>query len=995
MMKRFCIFVFLFASILFPSFSNAQQPVFKNFQVKDGLPSSEVYDVFQDSKGYMWFCTDKGVSRYDGYSFRNYSTENGLPDNTVFGAFEDHKGRIWFRSMTGKISYFLGDSIYRIGANREIVLSMKNSIMCSMYTDTGDTIWCGLTDGTGYFKIAPPYQGKDFSYKEITYNSTYLFEIDTLGFIWGRIVDTKFQHYITNKGQKKVIQFFDHSEKVQFLDSSFLPPKPISPFSFKRIHAGEYVFCAGHGISRFTRKFSIQTLASGRIISCYQDPGNDLWLGFSKEGVSCHHQGNSKNGKTTNYLPGLSVSSVKCDSEGGYWFCTLENGVYYMPSRRFLYYNTSNGLRNNKILTAIAWDSVSILTGDANGNIDLIEKGKVTPFNSDHPKGLTSGIYRLQKGPKNTLLAASIQSYIQDLSAGIHSSQPKITYIYPVPSSLKCFSTNKQGRFWGANPLFLIEMSPETGRPITSITTKSRILSLYSDEQNTIWLGCMTGLWKCKDTVLSFMGDSIPAFRSRIEDIKAGPDGTIWFATRGNGLIVKKGNQITQLSTKNGLSSNSCSTLLIDQAGVVWVGTNSGIDKITSTSEGNYTFSNYSIDDGLLSNEVNQLIQSGDTIWAATNYGLIFFPSKAPAQKKYQPPVYITGLSVNYVKSSVSGEHHFKYFENFLQLNFTGLSYKGKAKLMYKYRLEGLDTSWIYTQNTSLQYTTLPPGDYTFRVYGITGEGEISAHPASLHFTIAKPFWLETWFLITMALSLVSLAILFFKLRIRAVEKRILEKSEVSRKMTEMELKALRAQMNPHFIFNCISSIQCFILENNVGAADKYLSKFSKLIRNVLTNSKSEHISLGTEIQTLNLYVELESMRFSSKFTHTVIIDPLLEIEKISIPPLILQPYVENAIWHGLLHLVDKSGKLTIRLDKEGDLIKCTIEDNGIGREKSMELRKPGRHQSFGLTITNERLDGLKPLPNTKERVKIIDKYDEQGFAQGTKIEVLLPIQAI
>ena len=121
--------------------SFSQQPIFRNFNVKDRLPSSEVYDVMQDSKGYMWFCTDAGVSRYDGYVFHNYSTRNGLGDNTVFGSVEDSKGRIWFRSLSGRLYYYQGDSIYGIGANEKIASLIRNGILSSMYVDPGDTVW--------------------------------------------------------------------------------------------------------------------------------------------------------------------------------------------------------------------------------------------------------------------------------------------------------------------------------------------------------------------------------------------------------------------------------------------------------------------------------------------------------------------------------------------------------------------------------------------------------------------------------------------------------------------------------------------------------------------------------------------------------------------------------------------------------------------------------------------------------------------------------------
>jgi ligand-binding sensor domain-containing protein len=180
----FCCLLFIIAHS-----SYGQQPVFKNYSVKDGLPSSEVYQVMQDSKGYMWFCTDAGVSRYDGYSFRNFSSRNGLKDNTVFGAFEDRKGRVWFRTMSGRLFYFLNDSIFSIEANKGHISELQNGLVSSVYVDTADTVWCGEYRGQGFFKIAPPYRGSDCSFYSPTEQAqcAYFVEIDKLGFIWGTL----------------------------------------------------------------------------------------------------------------------------------------------------------------------------------------------------------------------------------------------------------------------------------------------------------------------------------------------------------------------------------------------------------------------------------------------------------------------------------------------------------------------------------------------------------------------------------------------------------------------------------------------------------------------------------------------------------------------------------------------------------------------------------------------------------------------------------------
>jgi tetratricopeptide (TPR) repeat protein len=207
-----------------------------------------------------------------------------------------------------------------------------------------------------------------------------------------------------------------------------------------------------------------------------------------------------------------------------------------------------------------------------------------------------------------------------------------------------------------------------------------------------------------------------------------------------------------------------------------------------------------------------------------------------------------------------------------------------------------------------------------------------------------------------------------------------------------MELKALRAQMNPHFIFNAINSIQHFILKNDPEAAQKHLTKFSKLIRKVLENSKHESIPLSEEIQMLQLYAELEAVRFSSKFEYKFIVDNSIEPEKILISPLIVQPYVENAIWHGLMHLKGVKGELTIKFEKENGMLKCTVDDNGIGRKSSTEMKTEAQHEPMGLSITNERVQVLNDVYGINIQVNIIDKANADGTAAGTRVELLMPL---
>lgn len=238
------------------------------------------------------------------------------------------------------------------------------------------------------------------------------------------------------------------------------------------------------------------------------------------------------------------------------------------------------------------------------------------------------------------------------------------------------------------------------------------------------------------------------------------------------------------------------------------------------------------------------------------------------------------------------------------------------------------------------------------------------------------------------AISIALIALLIFRLwRTTRKEKMNIEKQKIA-----MELKALRAQMNPHFIFNAINSIQHFILNNDSKAAHMHLSRFSQLIRKVLENSRFESIPLAEEIKMLELYLELESLRFSSKFNYKISVDSSIDTEKFLISPLIIQPFVENAIWHGLMHLKERQGELLIGFEKTDGSLKCTINDNGIGRKRSMELKKGTLHESMGLSIAKERLQIVNMLNKAKTSVKLIDKTNNDGTPSGTIVELFMPV---
>jgi LytS/YehU family sensor histidine kinase len=326
-------------------------------------------------------------------------------------------------------------------------------------------------------------------------------------------------------------------------------------------------------------------------------------------------------------------------------------------------------------------------------------------------------------------------------------------------------------------------------------------------------------------------------------------------------------------------------------------------------------------------------------------------------------------------------------------------------KNQHAYKLVGVDKEWVHSGTRRYaSYPGLSPGRYMFRVKGANNDGIWNEQGASLYFIIHPPFYLTWWFKTLGALITFGLLYSGFRYRVGQIRKEEAQKTEFHRieeeqktqfnkKLSQMEMQALQAQMNPHFIFNSLNSINCFILENETEAASDYLSKFSRLIRLILPNSNSSTVSLKNELEALGLYLAMEALRFEGKFTFTIQVDPLVDQDYLQIAPLLIQPYVENAIWHGLMHKAG-AGRIHIHLQMDKEVLVCMIEDDGIGRSKAAQLKSKSatRSKSMGMQITSHRLELINYLYGKKSTVEIVDLVDMAGIPGGTRVVLRIPV---
>ena len=331
--------------------------------------------------------------------------------------------------------------------------------------------------------------------------------------------------------------------------------------------------------------------------------------------------------------------------------------------------------------------------------------------------------------------------------------------------------------------------------------------------------------------------------------------------------------------------------------------------------------------------------------------------------------------------------------QNTLSFSFSAPEFIFPERIEYAYRLEGVEKDWQYTNyfNRKIVYSKLQPGEYKFLLKAQMQGGNWDAEPIEYTIIIVPAFWQTAWFKFLCTLAVIGLIIYFVQRRIKSIRKKEQQRSQHEKELLELEAKALRSQMNPHFIFNCLNSIKSLIQQHEEEKSVNYLTTFSKLIRTLFSNADKKEISLYDEIETCKLYLQLEAMRFNTSFSFDVNVDENLDLKSVQVPALIIQPFIENAIWHGIVPK-GETGHVELAVIKKGNSVEIVIDDNGIGREASKQNKSASSlmHESRGVNLTKSRLELDNLLRQRQAKLETIDKKDEKGLASGTKVIITI-----
>jgi ligand-binding sensor domain-containing protein len=941
-----------------------QEYGYTRYDSKDGLASSTVYCMTQDEEGFMWFGTETGLNRFDGTHFKTFTQEDGLPDNEIIQLYADSKGRVWISPFKKTICYYYKGKIYtqdndpilkqiQIGSNVVRFAEDDRGNMLLMETTQLHLVTAGnevhtVTHIEGERIKSLAAIGRNPAGGFWVMESKRLYEYSNRLFSFVRLVDIFRSHFSVAAVSDKVM-VWRNNEQMTF--HSFLTNKNItSP--------------AVDGHTNFS------------IIDATQ-------VGLATSAGAVVYDVNNPN-SVQRFLDGVRISGIKKDKEGNLWFTTLGQGVYRLNSAYMLNSIFRDNNKSHQMMVLSPFGTSILLGGDEDKlhKLDLTtgipEKQSIKLFN-----GITDPVAALYVNSKKEIIyGTSLGVFHIDQHSKLLNSFQNVTVkgFYPNGNDLYVFTDRT-----------IVKVDPLTLH-ITDTIWRERATAVFA-AHDTIYVGTINGLYRLlPNGTKQYLGDRFTPFKNRIAAITRDSNQVIWVATFGGGMAAFRNETIlTLLKQDCGLTSNICRCLFL-HGNSLWVGTNKGLNKIRIDGT-TYPVKKYTTGDGLVSDIINVLYVDKSKVFVGTPEGVTFFDEEKIASQ--------SRCDMRFVDITIGGQLYYPdeapvvipHAKNSLQFNYVAISYKSSGDIRYRYRLLGLDSNWIETRETQLNFPTLPSGDYTLQLQAIN-KFDVRSRPLIARFTIEKLLYEKLWFQVVMGALFVAVVAFFAWLIIRRIRRREQEKTATSKRISELEQLSRKAQMNPHFIFNSLNSIQQYVMDADVAGANKFISGFSRLIRQTLDFSSKPEISLEEELDYLTNYLDIERTRLENMFSWSVHIDDAVKTSEYYIPPMILQPFVENSVRHGLRFRRDKEGMITITVKREDNYLICILEDNGVGRKTAMKYKSisPINYQSKGMSLTADRIDMFNKEHEHKISMYIDDLEDEAHNALGTRVTIHFPV---
>lgn len=954
----FLCIIFLFISSKSLAQDSYWQCVYQNYTTNDGLPSMESYWAVQDNDGYMWYATDRGVARFNGKEFKIFTTDDGLESNVVFKVVLDDKGRIWFLSDAGRLCYFQDGRIHSYKFNNLLDSHFKQKTIASYssWSFENDEVMLSTNldlpvkiDSKGKLSIYSPPENIDLSSVR-----SVVYEFDNKIVGSGELINEVNDYF--------AICFRDIQTNIQIEPSNGYP-------LFGKLSKDKRFIAKGKNfVIQNKEKITNVEFTNDIYIAAFID--NRLWIGFREHGVKRFRIENDILVEELHLFRDKSITSVVKNDLGHYWFTSIYSGIFQVPNLGVSKLVGKPELNETVISLAVIGDNL-VFTKAGEKEIhffDLKSKEMVDI------KELPTEYYKVSIAAipftEDVIISCDLPSHLRERISRVRDEKYGITYENGIVSSARKLNDEEYVLANGRNIL--------VGINSFLIPFWSQNIELAGD--NRLWVSNYGKLKLMDLNTGKITSPKNSLLDQRVNDVLSVADYT-FFGTNGSGLIVKDKSAINQIDGADGLQLKYIDKIKSGPDASVWLLGSDGIVRLTKNSE----YQNYSQFYGAKSfncEYLNDVYSSKDYTYLATNKGIVRIENNDKVKARIIPKLHLKAVNINGEDRRIE-DMTLPYNYNNLIVTHDAVSFENNG-VSYRYRYHQKD-KWIVVKEAMIRLNSLPPGDYKFEIQA-SSNGRDWTKSEGFNFTILKPFWLTWWFILLEIILGAIIIIWLIGKRLRTIEMRHADKE----KMMQLQQEALTQQMNPHFIFNALGSVQNSILKGDSKQANSYLVKFSRLLRSGLNASRSHLITLEEDKELMENYLAVEKTRLGENFTYSVEVKSSSKPYSLYTSPFLLQTFLENSIQHGIGE-EHKCGCVTVIYEEMEDCIQCTIEDNGIGRDAA-NMKKSPNHISHGSDIAFERIE-LFNKSRGRLCVKLTkDLFDEKGSSSGTKVIFTLPI---
>ena len=997
----------LAALITSPAWLPAQVYNVTRYATEHGLVQSQVMAIMQDRKGFLWLGTHRGVDLFDGNSFQHIGTDEGLAGNFLRAIVQDQDGHVWMAS-DGGITHFDGVRFTQLTSQRQPHRLLEDDVQ-ALLRDQQGRIWIGYSSRgfslwTGDSLLHNPYPWPQGS-EEHTILS--LFE-DRRGRVW--------------IGTRTGLYWQEGEGPIQRLS-----PQPFARgteiYALLEDQDGLLWIGTQRGVWLWDGQQLRQQALPGnspedQAVYCMtQEASGQIWLGTGN-GILRYREGQFLRPGRRDRLLEYQMRSALVDDEGNIWFGTDGGGLRKVTEGIFESYDMKDDLTSNLAKSFLEDDRGRIWISAKDRGIAVYDGEGVTETYSGQDGLGGDAICTSYEDSRGHFWFASYNGTLtrydgQAFQAYDRSDGLEANAVYWV-------SEGPDRRLWVGtdNGIFRFDGQRFSGRYTTREGLLSNtVYSMLRDPSGRMWIGTAEGLcrWEAGTfTTLPAPGKVGPNVITLLQD----PQQRVWVGSAA-GLACFVDDTAYWLKISDASGAHTVVALVIEADRYLWVGTENGVYRLDlqayQTGATEADFDHFTQKDGLPSLECNAnaaFVDANGDLWIGTAEGAIHKPAGTQRREAVIPPrIYITQVRTSRAAAGEAFAYPangaglpprmaLPYTDNRLIFEYIGLSLKSPRQVEYKFRLDPLDDDWqpyTSTRQTSVFYPNLDPGTYTFQVAARRESDPWDfTRFAEYTFTISPPFWATWWFIALMGLLLAGLGWSIYYV-IHTRRQRVQEERRIRNTAEKLQLEhqALYAMMNPHFTFNALQSIQYFIHRQDKKAANKFLSSFAKLVRKNLESTKVDVISLGEELDRLQLYLSLEKMRFPEKFDYQITVDPEVDQSGIQLPPMLLQPFVENSIKHGIMAL-EHDGLIEIIVEPvDDDYLRIRIRDNGIGitASKARRADRPSDHVSKGMQITQDRLALFARMSQKRYSLEFHELKDASDQVAGTEVEMVLPLR--